>query len=119
MFFAPVDRRWRRRIGSASGSGGQGAESAARAAPWGRLDKIQVKDIRQWLNKLPVTCQCCAQGKDAVRPEGKGVVARLGNAASKRCPYVVAKTRVTHSAQRLPVRLKTRQSTAIPLLLSR
>ena len=34
-----------------------------------RLDKIQVKDIRQWLNKLAVICQCCAQGKDAARPE--------------------------------------------------
>jgi integrase len=36
-----------------------------------RLDKIQVKDIRQWLNKLGSTCQCCRQGKDAARPEDK------------------------------------------------
>jgi len=36
-----------------------------------RLDRIQVKDIRQWLNKLAVICQCCAQGKDAARPEQK------------------------------------------------
>jgi integrase len=36
-----------------------------------RLDKIQVKYIRQWLNKLASICQCCAQGKDAARPEGK------------------------------------------------
>jgi hypothetical protein len=36
-----------------------------------RLDIIQVKDIRQWLNKLAALCQCCAQGKDASRPEGK------------------------------------------------
>jgi integrase len=36
-----------------------------------RLDKIQVRDIRQWLNKLAVTCQCCAQGKDTARPESK------------------------------------------------
>jgi integrase len=36
-----------------------------------RLDKIQVKDVRQWLNKLAVTCQCCAQKKDASRLEGK------------------------------------------------
>jgi chloramphenicol 3-O-phosphotransferase/integrase len=35
------------------------------------LDKIQVKDVRQWLNKLTALCQCCAQGKDASRPEGK------------------------------------------------
>lgn len=36
-----------------------------------RLDKIQVKDVRQWLNKLAVICVCCAQGKDAARPEDK------------------------------------------------
>jgi integrase len=36
-----------------------------------RLDKIQVKDIRQWINKLAATCQCCEQGKDAARPEAK------------------------------------------------
>jgi integrase len=36
-----------------------------------RLDKLQVKEVRQWLNKLGRICQCCAQGKDASRPEGK------------------------------------------------
>jgi integrase len=36
-----------------------------------RIDKLQVKDIREWLNKLGRTCQCCAQGKDAKRPEDK------------------------------------------------
>jgi len=36
-----------------------------------RLDKLQVKDIRQWLNKLGRICQCCAQQKDASRPEEK------------------------------------------------
>jgi hypothetical protein len=35
------------------------------------LDKIQVKDIRQWMNKLAVTCQCCTQGKDDARLEHK------------------------------------------------
>ena len=29
-----------------------------------RLDRLQVKDIRQWLNNLGRICQCCAQGKD-------------------------------------------------------
>ena len=42
------------------------------------LDKIQVKDVRQWLNKLAVTCQCCAQGKDAARPEDKQRCCALG-----------------------------------------
>jgi integrase len=36
-----------------------------------RLDKLQVQDIRQWLNKLSRICQCCAQGKDAARSEDK------------------------------------------------
>jgi integrase len=33
-----------------------------------RLDRLQVRDIRTWLNRLRTTCQCCAQGKDAARP---------------------------------------------------
>ncbi len=36
-----------------------------------RLDKVQVRDVRKWLNKLAAICQCCAQGKDAARPEGR------------------------------------------------
>jgi len=32
-----------------------------------RLDKLTVPEVRTWLNKLAVTCQCCAQGKDAAR----------------------------------------------------
>jgi integrase len=34
-----------------------------------RLDKLTLGDVRSWLNKLRDTCQCCAQGKDARRPE--------------------------------------------------
>ena len=36
-----------------------------------RLDKLQVRDIRQWLNKLSRICQCCALGKDAVAAGGE------------------------------------------------
>lgn len=32
-----------------------------------RLDKLNVRDVQTWLNKLPGVCQCCAQGKDASR----------------------------------------------------
>ena len=39
--FAPADRRWRRRSGSASGSGDVRAEAAARAARRGRLETVQ------------------------------------------------------------------------------
>ncbi|URN01242.1 site-specific integrase [Actinomadura madurae] len=34
-----------------------------------RLDRLTVRDVQAWVNKLPKTCQCCAQGKDAARPE--------------------------------------------------
>ena len=43
-----------------------------------RLDKIQVREIRQWMNNLAVTCQCCAQGKDANRPECKQRCCAIG-----------------------------------------
>jgi integrase len=43
-----------------------------------RLDKLQVKDIRQWLNKLAGICLCCEQGKDAARPEGKRHCCAIG-----------------------------------------
>ena len=43
-----------------------------------RLDKLQVKDIRQWLNKLALVCQCCAQGKDAAWPQGKRRCCAIG-----------------------------------------
>jgi integrase len=34
-----------------------------------RLDELTLRDVRAWLNQLRDTCQCCAQGKDARRPE--------------------------------------------------
>ncbi len=34
-----------------------------------RLDKLTVRDVQTWLNKIRQTCQCCTQGKDARRPE--------------------------------------------------
>ncbi|PBC97811.1 site-specific recombinase XerD [Streptomyces sp. Ag82_O1-15] len=36
-----------------------------------RLDKLTVRDIREWLNKLAGICQCCAQEKDAKRPPAR------------------------------------------------
>ncbi len=43
-----------------------------------RLDRLQVKDLRQWLNKLSRTCQCCAQGKDAARSQEKQRCCAIG-----------------------------------------
>jgi integrase len=34
-----------------------------------RLDKLTARDVQIWLNRVRETCQCCAQGKDARRPE--------------------------------------------------
>jgi integrase len=47
------------------------------------LDKIQVKDVRQWLNKLAVMCQFCAQGKDAARREDKRRCCAIGECCGK------------------------------------
>ncbi len=44
-----------------------------------RLDRIQVKDIREWLNKLGRICQCCARGKDASRGAEKQRCCAIGN----------------------------------------
>ncbi|MER5382416.1 N-terminal phage integrase SAM-like domain-containing protein [Streptomyces sp. NPDC002688] len=49
-----------------------------------RLDRLTVQDMRGWLNKLADTCQCCAQGKDAKRPEDGGGAAPWGSAADRR-----------------------------------
>ena len=51
-----------------------------------RLDKLTSRDVRQWLNQLRQTCQCCAQGKDARRPEAQ----RRCCAAGHCCHQVVS-----------------------------
>jgi integrase len=32
------------------------------------LDQLRTPDVQAWVDQLPTTCQCCAQGKDAARP---------------------------------------------------
>lgn len=43
-----------------------------------RLDRLQVRDVQIWLNKVARTCQCCAQGKDARRPEKRRRCCAIG-----------------------------------------
>jgi hypothetical protein len=43
-----------------------------------RLDRLQVRDIQTWINKVAQTCQCCAQDKDLRRPETKRRCCALG-----------------------------------------
>ncbi len=35
------------------------------------LARLSTRDVQTWMNKVARTCQCCAQGKDAARPEKK------------------------------------------------
>ena len=59
-----------------------------------RLDKLQVRDIRQWINTLGRICQCCIQGKDAARPEAKRRCCAVGN-----CCQAVLSTRSRNDAR--------------------
>jgi hypothetical protein len=36
-----------------------------------RIDKLTLRETQAWLNKIPGTCQCCAQEKDAKRRKPK------------------------------------------------
>ncbi len=49
-----------------------------------RLDRLSVRDVQTWLNRIRQSCQCCAQGKDARRPESR----RRCCAAGKCCGQV-------------------------------
>jgi len=49
--------------------------------PWlgsTRIDRLRVRDVQTWVNKLAVTCQCCAQGKDAARVPGRRRCCAIG-----------------------------------------
>lgn len=43
-----------------------------------RLDRLETQDVQDWLNTLPTLCQCCLQGKDAGRPDGKKRCCAIG-----------------------------------------
>jgi integrase len=49
-----------------------------------RLDRLQVRDIRAFLNHLRQACQCCAQGKDAARPERLRRCCAIGHCCGQR-----------------------------------
>jgi hypothetical protein len=50
-----------------------------------RLDRLSVRDVQSWANDLAKTCQCCAQGKDARRPEKRRRCCAIGSAAGRCC----------------------------------
>ncbi|MFE1253421.1 site-specific integrase [Streptomyces fungicidicus] len=43
-----------------------------------RLDRLTVRDVREWLTKLAGVCQCCAQGKDSKREPSRQRCCALG-----------------------------------------
>jgi integrase len=47
-----------------------------------RIDRLQVRDVQTWLNRIRQTCQCCAQGKDAARPSAKRRCCAVGTCCS-------------------------------------
>jgi integrase len=49
-----------------------------------RLDRIIVRDVRTWLNRLAEQCQCCEQGKDAARPEENRRCCAVGECCEQR-----------------------------------
>lgn len=70
-----------------------------------RLDRLTVRDVRTWLNRLRETCQCCAQGKDARRPEDKRRCCAVGT-----CCKQYPSGHVIHAAREV---LRTALSNAV------
>lgn len=67
--------------------------------PWlgtKRVDRLTVRDVQMWLNKLPSICRCCIQGKDANRHEDKRRCCAIGQCChdypSKRTIKIVRDT---------------------------
>ncbi len=59
-----------------------------------RLDKLTVRDVREWLTKLSTVCQCCAQGKDAKRESSQRRCCAVGD-----CCGVYPSRRVIQAAR--------------------
>ncbi|MGW7572469.1 site-specific integrase [Streptomyces sp. NPDC054765] len=65
-----------------------------------RLDKLSVRDVRTWINRLQNQCQCCAQGKDAARPrEDKNPARRQKCCAIGRCCQQTVSRRTVQDAR--------------------
>ncbi|MFI6906637.1 tyrosine-type recombinase/integrase [Nonomuraea sp. NPDC050394] len=58
-----------------------------------RLDKLTIRDVRGWINKLRKLCQCCAQSKDARRDKNKQKCCAVG-----KCCEQVASERTVRDA---------------------
>jgi integrase len=43
-----------------------------------RIDRLTVRDVRTWLNRVAATCRCCALGKDSGRDPGERRCCAIG-----------------------------------------
>lgn len=59
-----------------------------------RLDKLTVRDVRDWINRLLTQCQCCVQGKDARRDADERKCCAIG-----RCCKQVPSRRTVQDAR--------------------
>ncbi|WP_308295713.1 N-terminal phage integrase SAM-like domain-containing protein [Streptomyces odontomachi] len=73
-----------------------------------RLDRLTVQDMRSWLNKLAETCQCCAQGKDAKRPEERQRCCAKGGVLRANPLQALGQRRPDHPAERADQRHRGR-----------
>lgn len=48
------------------------------------LARLSSRDVQEWVNKLAQTCQCCTQGHDTARPEGRRRCCAIGNCCQRR-----------------------------------
>jgi integrase len=58
-----------------------------------RLDRLTVRDVQLWMNKLKTRCQCCHQGKDSRRPKDRRRCCAVGA-----CCHQVASEWTRHQA---------------------
>lgn len=71
--------------------------------PWlgaKRIDRLSVRDVQTWVNKLAVTCQCCAQGKDTARPQDRRRCCAIGQCCQSYRAGEQCKPRGTRCVQR-------------------
>ena len=57
-----------------------------------RIDKLQVRDVQTWLNRVRQTCQCCEQGKDASRRPERRQCCAMG----KCCGQIASPATIVH-----------------------
>jgi integrase len=52
-----------------------------------RLDRLTVRDVQTWINRLAESCQCCTQGKDAGRAEERRRCCAIGKCCEARLSH--------------------------------